>query len=203
MIIVGCAQGDRLNVTVLTKQQNLAWCFSPFSVDGSLVLNLSSQTQVFQPKKAHQSVLRLAFRTRAVVGWGKLAFGVGAGSFARPLVILSVIVWRQDTPMGRISRIFWIVVKLNIHHISCPRFPFPAFLLDKHKRQNDVVQHAHPRRLDFESRLPLLHDLVCAVEFSNYCLLFVCGDQLHTTVQHRWHWKHGEVASPWDSSSPP
>ena len=62
----------------------------------------------------------------------------------------------------------------------CGCFPFPAILLYKYERQNDGVQHAHPRWMDFEPRLLFLPR---AVVFSNYCFLLIGGDQLHIVVQ--------------------
>ena len=65
----------------------------------------------------------------------------------------------------------------------CPRFPLPALLLRKHKRQNNVVQHVHPRWLDFESRFLFLGDMVGAVELSDQRLPLIRGDQLELVVQ--------------------
>lgn len=64
-----------------------------------------------------------------------------------------------------------------------PRFSFPAFVLGKHERQNYVVQHIHPRGVDFQPRLPFPQDVICAVEFSDHCLLPVGGDQLCNVAQ--------------------
>ena len=67
----------------------------------------------------------------------------------------------------------------------CSRFSLPTFVLRKYERQNDVVQHRHPRRFDFDPRLLFLQDVVRPVEFSNDRLLLVDGDQLHAAVQRR------------------
>jgi hypothetical protein len=64
-----------------------------------------------------------------------------------------------------------------------PPFSFPSLIFRKHKSQNDVVQHLHPRRPDFESRLLFVREVVRAVELSDYYLLLVRGDQLHVLVQ--------------------
>jgi len=61
-----------------------------------------------------------------------------------------------------------------------PRFSFPALILRKYERQNDVVQHVHPLRLDLESRFLFLHEVVCAMEISDLCLLLIGGDQLQS-----------------------
>ena len=79
-------------------------------------------------------------------------------------------------------------------------FSFPTFVLCKHEGQNDVVQHVHPRWLDLESCLLSLRNVVGAVEFSNYCLLFVGGDQLRDKVQYRKRWRGEQYYSPWGSS---
>lgn len=65
----------------------------------------------------------------------------------------------------------------------CPPFSFLALILRKHERQNDVVQHVHPCRLDFEPRLLFLREVVRAVELSDYCFLLIGSDQLHVMVQ--------------------
>jgi len=36
-------------------------------------------------------------------------------------------------------------------------FSFPAFTIRKHESQDDIIQHLHPGRLDFEPGLPFLH----------------------------------------------
>lgn len=56
---------------------------------------------------------------------------------------------------------------------------FPSRLIRKHERQNDVVQHAHPRRLNFNSCLLFIDEIVWAVELSNHRLL-VGGHQLRS-----------------------
>ena len=66
-----------------------------------------------------------------------------------------------------------------------PRLSLPTFVLRKHECQNDVIQHLHSGRLDFDSRLLFLQDVVCSVELGDDRLLLICGDQLHTVVQRR------------------
>lgn len=60
----------------------------------------------------------------------------------------------------------------------CPSFSSPSFLLRKHERQNDVVQHGHPGGLDFKSCFLFPREVVCAMEFSNNHLFLIYGDQL-------------------------
>lgn len=74
----------------------------------------------------------------------------------------------------------------------CPRFSLPTLIFHKHERQDNVVQHTHSRRVDFESRLLFLPEVMRAVELSNHCLLLIGGDQLHTAVQHRGYRQGGE-----------
>lgn len=71
--------------------------------------------------------------------------------------------------------------------IPCRHFSLSTLALHNYERQNDVVQHPHPRWLDFESRLPLLYEVACMVELSNNRLLLISSDQLHTVVQRRGH----------------
>jgi len=90
----------------------------------------------------------------------------------------------------------------NIYHLS---LSLPAFVLSEHERQDDIVQHAHPRRLYFEPCLSFLGDVVCPVKFSNHGFLFVGGDQLDTAIGYsvsteRSCGVNGNV--PWGSSSP-
>jgi len=68
-----------------------------------------------------------------------------------------------------------------------PCFSLPTFILRKHERQDDVVQHIHPCRLDFKPWLLSSREVVRAVEFGNYCLFLIGSDQLRDVVQ-RWGW---------------
>ena len=60
----------------------------------------------------------------------------------------------------------------------CRSFSLPTFLLREHKGQNNVVQHAHPRWMDFETRLPFFKTAACPMEFGDYRLILIHGDQL-------------------------
>lgn len=61
---------------------------------------------------------------------------------------------------------------------SCSSFSSPTFLLRKHERQNDVVQHVHPLGLDFESCFLFLREVVRTMKFSDNRLFLIYGDQL-------------------------
>ena len=73
-------------------------------------------------------------------------------------------------------------------------------MIRKHEGQNDVVQHIHPRWFDLESRLLPLRNVVCTVEFSNYCLVLIGSDQLRYKVQRRGWWRGKQYYSPWEGS---
>lgn len=67
------------------------------------------------------------------------------------------------------------------HRRLRPRLPFPPGLVHKYERQNDVVQNGHSRRLDVDSRLLFVSEVVWTVELSNHRLL-IGGHQLHPVV---------------------
>ena len=63
---------------------------------------------------------------------------------------------------------------------------FPAIYVYsplQHERQNDVVQHIHPHRFNFESCLPSLHEVTCGMKFSNHRLLLIESNRLHNVIQ--------------------
>ena len=66
-----------------------------------------------------------------------------------------------------------------------PCFSFPTLVLHIHPRQDDVVQHSHPLRLNVQFRLLSPCEVVRTVVFSDYCFLPIGGDQLYTVVQPR------------------
>ena len=78
----------------------------------------------------------------------------------------------------------------------CPCLSFPALILRIYERQNDVVQHVHPRGLDFKSRLPPVPEVARTVEFCDHRLPPISGNQLHTVVQRRGFWRGRETTHP-------
>lgn len=78
-------------------------------------------------------------------------------------------------------------------------------MLDKYERQDNVIQHAHPRRLYFEPCLSFLDDVVRPVKFSNHGLLLIGGDQLDTAIRCNVSTERSCGANgnaPWGSSPP-
>jgi hypothetical protein len=71
--------------------------------------------------------------------------------------------------------------------VPCPRRSFPTRLIHNHERQNDVIQHAHSCRLNFQSRLLFVGEMVWAVELGDHCLL-IEGHQLCSVAQRREYW---------------
>ena len=64
-----------------------------------------------------------------------------------------------------------------------PLLSLSTLVLDAYERQDDIIQHAHPRWLYFEPRLSFLGDVVCPMKFSNHSLLLIGGDQLATAIR--------------------
>jgi len=84
-------------------------------------------------------------------------------------------------------------------------FSLSTLSLDEQERQDDIVQHVHPRRLYLEFRLSSLGEVVRAVELGEYGLLLVGGDQLGTVIGRNISTEVSRGVNgtiPWDSSSP-
>jgi len=65
-----------------------------------------------------------------------------------------------------------------------PRLSFPTRPVHKYECQNDVVQHVHPRRLNFKPRFLFIPKEGWAVELGDHRLV-VEGHQLHAVVERR------------------
>jgi len=67
-------------------------------------------------------------------------------------------------------------------HICRLILSIPTLALDDHERQDNIVQHMHPRRSYHESCLAFVEDVMCPMKFSDHGLLPVRSDQLDNSI---------------------
>ena len=90
-------------------------------------------------------------------------------------------------------------------HICRLILSIPTLALDDHERQDNIVQHMHPRRSYHKSCLAFVEDVVCPMKLSDHGLLPVRSDQLGNAIGQSISAEASHKAKrsvPWDNSFP-
>ena len=90
-------------------------------------------------------------------------------------------------------------------HLDRLFLSIPTLALDDHERQDNIVQHVHPRRSNHESCLAFAEDVMCPMKLSDHGLLPVRSDQLGNAIGQNISAEAScetRRSVPWDNSFP-